>query len=285
MTQVRERADFESTLALARHEFDQIRELAYRTFGLELKPGKEELVASRLGRLVRQGGFGTFQEYYRHVITEPTGQSLAAMVDALATNHTSFLREPEHFQFLRTQVAPWLATRDVVEVWCAACSTGEEAWTLAIVLNDVVGEGRVRIIASDISRKALTFAERAVYSLERCESLPSVWLSSYFTAEGCRPKSVRVSDRIRSQVTFRRINLIQQIRRRREFPVIFCRNVMIYFDQSTQVRVVKQLAECLETGGYLFVGHAESLARISHGLEYVRPTVYRKPQKRGDKWK
>jgi chemotaxis protein methyltransferase CheR len=284
MTQALKLAESGTVQSLAPEEFDQIRDLAYRTFGLDLKPGKEELVSARLGRLVRQAGFGSFQSYYRHVRAEPTGQALAALVDALATNHTSFLREADHFEFLRTQLAPWLSQRKAVDIWCAACSTGEEVWTLAFVLNDRLGDGSVHITASDVSRKALSFAERAIYPADRCRNLPPAWLSRYFITQGLQPAEYRVCDSVRAQITFRRINLIQPIARRRQFPVIFCRNVMIYFDRKVQGRVVSQLVECLEPGGYLFVGHAESLARVSHGLEYVRPAVYRKPEKRGDRW-
>ena len=279
-----ELAEPEAVRSLAPQEFDQIRELAYRTFGLDLKPGKEQLVSARLGRLLRQGRFHSFQDYYRHVLAEPTGQALEAMVDALATNHTSFLREPDHFDFLRAQLTPWLAKRDSIDIWCAACSTGEEVWTLAFVLDEALGAGKVHITASDISRKALWFAQNAVYPVERCGSLPHAWLARYFEAQGRPPEAYRVSDRVREQVTFRRINLIEPIARRRLFPVVFCRNVMIYFDRQVQARVIGQISECLEPGGYLFVGHAESLARVSHGLEYVCPAVYRKPEKRGDKW-
>src|SRR5437764_6581312 len=122
-------AHAEAVRSLAPEEFEQIRELAYRTFGLDLKPGKGELVSARLGKLVRSGGFRSFQDYYEHILREPTGQALIAMVDALATNHTAFLREPDHFDFLRKELAPALSKRESVDIWCAACSTGEEAWT------------------------------------------------------------------------------------------------------------------------------------------------------------
>ncbi|SPE26566.1 Chemotaxis protein methyltransferase 2 [Candidatus Sulfopaludibacter sp. SbA6] len=269
---------------LAPQEFEQIRQLAYRTFGLDLKPGKEELVSARLRRLVGSGRFRSFQEYYRHVLADSTGEALARMIDALATNHTAFLREPEHFEFLRQQVLPTLSARDPLEVWCAACSTGEEVWTLACLLNDALPSRTSRIAASDISNKALRFAAQAVYTAERCHGLPAAWLSRYFVLETGPPKSYRVCPKLRTQAGFRRINLVERFSWQRRFPVIFCRNVMIYFDRQTQERVVERLAECLEPGGYLFVGHAESLTRVSHSLEYVRPAVYRKSEKREGKW-
>jgi chemotaxis protein methyltransferase CheR len=269
---------------LAQQEFDQIRLLAYRTFGLDLKSGKEELVSARLRRLVRTGGFHSYREYYRHVLGDSTGEALAGMIDALATNHTAFLREPDHFRFLRKHVLPTLAARPSVDVWSAACSTGEEVWTLAFLLNEALPSRTIHITATDISNKALKFAEHATYPDDRCLGLPSQWLSRYFVRENSSPHAYRVCPKIRTQATFHRINLIKPYAWQHLFPVIFCRNVMIYFDRETQEHVVGQLAACLEPGGYLFVGHAESLTRISHSLEYVQPAVYRKSGKREDTW-
>ncbi|HEY2018390.1 MAG TPA: protein-glutamate O-methyltransferase CheR [Bryobacteraceae bacterium] len=276
--------DREAVRPLAPQEFEEIRQLAYRTFGLDLKSGKEELVSARLRRLVRNGGFQSYQQYYRHVLGDSTGQALAGMIDALATNHTAFLRESEHFEFLRNRVLPTLAARNCVEVWSAACSTGEEVWTLAFLLNDALPSRTIRVAASDISNKALGFAERAVFPADRCHGLPAAWLSRYFIADDGPPRTYRVCPRIRHQAEFRRINLMERLPWNRQFPVIFCRNVMIYFDRQTQERVVEKLSTCLEPGGYLFVGHAESLTRISHSLEYVRPAVYRKPHRQEGKW-
>ena len=269
---------------LAPQEFEQIRELAYRTFGLDLKPGKEELVSARLRRLVGSGRFRSFHDYYRHVVADHTGEALARMIDALATNHTSFLREPEHFDFLRRHILPTLAARERLEIWSAACSTGEEVWTLVCLLNEALPSRTIRVFASDISDKALRFAQQAVYPADRCHGLPAGWLSRYFEAEEKPSKSWRVAARYRSQASYRRVNLVEPFSWQRRFPVIFCRNVMIYFDRSTQENVIGHLADCLEPGGYLFVGHAESLTRVSHPLEYIRPAVYRKSEKRGGKW-
>jgi len=277
-------AEIDSVRPLAPQEFDQIRQLAYRTFGLDLKTGKEELVSARLRKLVRGGGFHSFQDYYKSIVQDRTGVSLLAMIDALATNHTSFLREPDHFQFLRDEVVPGLGTRDAIEVWSAACSTGEEVWTLAMVLNEALPNRRVRIAASDISNKALNSAQRAVYPAERCHGVSAAWLSRYFAAEGRPPVSYAIAPALRAQVAFRRVNLVESYSWPHPFPIIFCRNVMIYFDRLTQERVIAGLSQHLEPGGYLFVGHAESLTRVSHSLEYVRPAVYRKPGKKEARW-
>jgi chemotaxis protein methyltransferase CheR len=264
---------------LAAGEFDQIRQLAYRTFGLDLKQGKEELVSARLRKLVRAGGHRNFQSYYRSIVEDRTGESLLAMIDALATNHTSFLREPDHFDFLRREVVPKLLGRDTIDVWSAACATGEEVWTLAMILNESAASRKVRIYASDISNKALRAAQTATYPRDRCTGIPPQWMGRYFKAEAPPSTNYTVSPAVRAQATFRRINLVQPYSWPRAFPVIFCRNVMIYFDRETQEKVVRQISEHLEPGGYLFVGHAESLTRVDHSLVYVKPAVYRKPGK------
>lgn len=262
--------------ALGEGEFEQLRRLAHQEFGLDLKSGKEELVTARLRKLVQGGGFSSFHAYYRHVIADTTGKSLAQMIDALVTNHTAFCREPEHFHFLRKTVFPLLANRDPLEIWSAACSSGEEVWTLACLLNDAFPARRIHVAASDISNRVLRFAQQGLYPADRCEALPPGWLTRYFQAEAEPVRSYRVVPKLRGQAGFERLNLIAPPRDGKKYPVIFCRNVMIYFDRATQEKVVRYLSGRLEPGGFLFVGHAESLGRISHDLEYVQPAVYRK---------
>ena len=278
----------DSVRPLGRQEFEELRQLARRSFGLDLKPGKEELVRARLRQLMRCGNFDSYRDYCRHVVEDSTGEALAAMIDALATNHTSFLREPDHFDFLRQSIVPMLAERESVEIWSAACSTGEEVWTLACLLQEVLPSKKIRIHATDISRKALKFAASACYPAERCQAVPKAWLSRYFTPVPGAQNSYRVAAPIRETASFRRLNLLEAYGWTRPFPVIFCRNVMIYFDKPTQERVVRQLTDCLEPGGYLLVGHAESLTRVAHSLDYVRPAIYckpgRKPERRQGPW-
>ncbi|HUK17269.1 MAG TPA: CheR family methyltransferase [Bryobacteraceae bacterium] len=265
-------------------EFEQIRRLAYRACGLDLKAGKEDLVNSRLLRLLRDGRFRSFHEYYRSVLEDRTGAALAHMIDALATNHTSFMREPEHFDFLRAHAAELAPSRGTFEVWSAGCSTGEEVWSLACLLDQVLPGSRTCIRGTDISNKALAVAGQAVYSAERCRPLPAGWLARYFEPQAGPAGQYRVSAALRERAVFRRLNLIERLYWAQQFPVIFCRNVMIYFDRPTQAEVVRQLERALEPGGYLFIGHAESLARIPHSLEYVRPSVFRRSPSKGERW-
>ena len=268
-------------LRLKPHEFEAIRRLAYEKFGLDLRAGKEELVAARLGKRMRQEGFESFDAYYQHVVGDVSGEALIGMIDALATNHTSFLREADHFDFLRDSVLPGLRDRPRIELWSAACSTGEEPYTLAFLLADQLGGGalhKLRILATDISTKALAAAKAAVYPAERFGAVPPGWLRQFLLrGEGRWLGSYRVKPELRSQVEFARLNLVQPFSQTTLFPVIFCRNVMIYFDKATQEGVVNRLAACLEPGGYLFIGHAESLIGMRHNLSYVRPAIYRKP--------
>ncbi len=152
-------------------EFDQIRALAYEKFGLDLRDGKQQLVSARLGKKIRESRFKTFQEYYRHVVEDRTGEALAAMIDALTTNYTSFFRETAHFDFLRGELLPEWRSRPAVRVWSAACATGEEAWSLAVCLAGERGPRGARILATDISTRALTTARKGIYPADRGQSI------------------------------------------------------------------------------------------------------------------
>ena len=263
---------------LATREFDQIRRLAYDTFGLDLKDGKQELVSARLRRLVLASGLRNYHDYYRHVVEDRTGAALASMIDALTTNHTSFLREPDHFRFLKDHVVPKLVNRKWIDIWCAACSTGEEVWTLLFFLEDAFPGLKVRVDASDISNRALQTARAGMYAADRVRGLPPRWYQKYLErGSGKEDGCYTVAPAWRSRVEFRRINLVEPFSWTRPFPIVFCRNVMIYFDRATQQKVVAGLFASLEPGGYLFVGHAESLTGVRHGFEYIRPAIYRKP--------
>ncbi len=265
---------------LTEREFSNISRLAYEKFGLQLKPEKYELVTARLGKKVRAAGCRSFQEYYQRVVDDGTGEALIELIDALATNFTNFLREPAHFDFLLKEVLPACARLDRLAIWSAACSTGEEPYTIALSVLDALGGAsrpRLRILATDISSKALAEARRGVYPAAKVENLPTAWLRAYFLRGDGRWKGwYRVKPEVLQAIEFRRLNLIEQTAHTELYRVIFCRNVMIYFDKPTQQKLVERLAAQLEPGGYLFIGHSESLTGIDHPLAYVRPTIYRK---------
>jgi chemotaxis protein methyltransferase CheR len=270
---------------LEAREFAKIRQLAYDTFGLDLRAGKETLVAARLGKQIRNAGCRSFDEYYRHVVADSTGESLINLIDALTTNHTSFFREPTHFDFLRKTFLPEWKDRGTIGIWSAACSTGEEPYSIAMCLLEELGPagpGKVRILATDISTRVLAKAGQGIYPAERFEGLPVLQLRRFWLrGEGDWAGCYRAKKELRALVEFRRLNLLEAVPQVGHFPLIFCRNVMIYFDKPTQQRVVERLAWCLDPGGYLLTGHAESLNGIEHGLKYVQPAVYRKASSAG----
>ncbi len=268
----------EPSPALGAPEFEKFRRLAYDKFGLNLTGAKHDLVAARLGKKLRELKIPTYKAYYDHVVADRSGESLIALIDALSTNHTSFLREASHFDFLLTRVLPGLRQRKSIDIWSAPCSTGEEPYSIAVTMLEQLGlppKPALRILATDISTKALAVAKRGAYPADKLGSMPMPLIRKYFTQTG--PGSFQISAEIRRMIEFERANLVEPMHGNRAFPIIFCRNMMIYFDKPTQERVVASLSQFLEPGGYLMIGHSESLMGVRHGLEYVRPAVYRKP--------
>jgi chemotaxis protein methyltransferase CheR len=203
------------------------------------------------------------------------------LLDAISTNHTSFFREAQHFDFLEQRVLPELLAQHragPLEVWSAACSSGEEPYTLAVVLREhLPAAAAVRILASDISTKVLDMARAGVYKLERVKDIPAPLLRKYFERGlGNQEGLARVKAELRRQVRFQQINLLEIGDLGTRFSILFCRNVMIYFDRAVQQRVVGMLERHLRPGGYLFISHSESLNGITHGLKWVAPAVYRR---------
>jgi chemotaxis protein methyltransferase CheR len=267
--------------ALSPRTFDKIRRLVYDKAGIDLKEGKEQLVTARLGKKLRETKTHSFEEYMRGVENDATGESLIALIDALTTNFTSFLRETAHFDFLRTEVLPRLKNRSVVEIWCAAAATGEEPYSLLFSMFDQLGgplKSNCKLLATDISTRALRAAQKGVYPAERFSSCPKEWLPKYLLRGDGEFKGLyQVKPDMIRRIEFTRLNLIEAFDVGRTFPLISCRNVMIYFDKPTQEKVVARLTTFLEPGGYLFVGHSESLTGMGHTLKFIKPAIYQKP--------
>jgi chemotaxis protein methyltransferase CheR len=267
--------------ALQEREFEQFRKLAYDKFGLNLTAAKHELVATRLGKKLRELKLPNYRAYFDLVVADKTGESLIAMIDALSTNHTYFLREAAHFQYLKQALLPALRKRSRIDVWSAPCSTGEEPYSIAMVLCDELGlppHPSLLIRAVDISTKALTTARAGIYPTARLAGLSPPQIKRYF--HETEPGRFTIVPELRRAVEFERANLIEPFTDTRLYPLIFCRNMMIYFDKATQEKVVQQLARRLEPGGHLFIGHSESLMGAQHPLEYVKPAIYRLPERR-----
>jgi chemotaxis protein methyltransferase CheR len=271
----------EAEIALSDREMDRIVRLVYERSGITLHQGKRALIVARLHKMLKAGGFRSFSDYVRHVETDRSGQELSVLIDAISTNHTSFFREDEHFRYLAARVVPPLAAADrPVRVWCAACSTGQEPVSIAVTLMDALPaaqHGRVRLLASDISTRALKTATAGVYPLRVAEGLSQPVLKSYFERGlGADEGKVRVRAQVRRAIEYRRLNLIEIDSLNETFDVVFCRNVMIYFDKAVQQRVVSMIERHLAPGGHLFIAHSESLNGLSHGLKWMAPAVYQR---------
>lgn len=265
------------TLELSRSHFEWISRQVYELCGINLQAGKEGLVKSRLARRLRALRLDDFDHYLSYLSQDQSGRELALMVDELTTNKTSFFREPQHFDHLRQAVLPQLRLSGrPLRFWCAGCSSGEEPYTLSMLLREELPEDyEARILATDISARMLERASRAVYQEETLPDVPPKLRQKYFTVEQARtPRTFRVNDNVRELVRFARLNLMETWPMQGPFDAIFCRNVMIYFDKPTQQALVGRYAQLLAPGGLLFVGHSESLTSISHSLQYVKPAIY-----------
>ena len=266
---------------LSDRDLTTIMRLVYEKSGISLHAGKRALVTARLQKRLRHGGFGSFKEYVRHLKADRSGEELTQMLDAIATNHTAFFREPEHFDFLADVVLPPLHARRAgapILGWSAACSTGEEPYTIAITALERfgAGAGQIRLLASDLSTKALAQAARGVYTAERVAGLPRHLVLKYFEkGVGTERGLVQVADAVRQLVEFRQLNLLESPPGPK-VDFIFCRNVFIYFDRQIQQQVIQTLEDRLTPGGYLFTSHSESLNGLRHGLTWVAPAIYRR---------
>ena len=257
--------------------------MVYESSGITLHAGKRALVSARLQKRLRQTGAASFRDYVKLLQRDVSGEEMTAMVDAITTNHTSFFREPQHFDFLAQTVMPALGERSGKPIlgWSAACSTGEEAYTVAITACQALGDAasrRVRLLASDISSKAIVRAAGGVYRSERTADMPRHLVLKYFQ-KATSPQSgvLQVTPSVRQMIEFRRLNLLQPAPPGPPFDFIFCRNVMIYFDRAAQQRVIESLEARLARGGYLFISHSESLNGLRHGLSWVAAAIYRRP--------
>jgi len=276
---------FEGAAELGDVDYEKISRLVYRQCGICLHEGKKDLVKARLGKRLREGGFRSFSEYYRHVTTEEGTEELVAMIDSISTNVTHFFREEKHFGRLAA-LLPGLADEKeqrgqpgLVRIWTAGCSTGEEPYSVAMVVSECLQGRRTayHVTATDISTRVLRTATQGVYPQERVKGVPPQLLRRYFQyGTGASEGLVRVKRELRDRITFERLNLMDAPPYRTPFDFIFCRNVMIYFDKTTQSAVVGRFYDMLEPGGHLFIGHSETLTGLEHRYRYVEPSIYRK---------
>jgi chemotaxis protein methyltransferase CheR len=266
---------------LGSKQFSEIAQLLYRASGIHLGPGKDSLVKSRLTKRLRNLGLSEFSQYLDYLREDRSGLELRLFVNSLTTHKTSFFRESAHFDFVRREVIPaWMASKSPVRIWCAGCSSGEEPYTLAMLLREEwlgLDSQHVQILATDISNDILQRAREGVYSAEIVRDIPPSLVMKYFrTVDRGGVRHHEVNPSLRSLISFARLNLMSQWPVKGPLQAIFCRNVMIYFDKETQRRLIRRFVDLLETGGYLFIGHSESLTGMTEDLRYVQPAAYQK---------
>lgn len=260
------------------HEFAQFQQLLFNIAGIHLAPAKKVMLAGRLGRRLRAHNLSSYGDYYK--MLEQQRDELQVAVDLLTTNETYFFREPKHFDFLRDTILPQHPRGQALRVWSAACSSGEEPYSVAMLLLDQLGAAASwELLASDLSTKVLEQAQRGIYSMHRTDLLPTPYKRKYcLRGTGEQEGMLLVDKVVRQRVKFQQVNLNHPLPSSLgSFDLILLRNVMIYFQMDTKREVVQRIVQQLKPGGYLFIGHSESLHGIDSGLQLVQPAIYRKP--------
>ena len=260
-------------------EFYRIVRYVATRYGIDLSQ-KKVIVQGRMDNYLANNGFTSYDEYMNNVEADLSGREAQNMINILTTNHTYFMREPEHFEFLSRVVLPQLKeknrnTRDL-RIWCGASSTGEEPYTLAMVLKDFFGldypNWDTTILATDISVKVLEKAVAGIYSRNQVEVLPERWVKANF--KKIDNENYQVKPELKSQVIFRQFNLMDNLPFKKKLDVVFLRNVMIYFDEETKKNLINRIYDFMEPGGYLFIGATENIDRKETDFRYVRPSVF-----------
>lgn len=273
---------------LSNNEFEMFRSLIYDTCGINLTLSKKELVKARLTKRLTKTGINSFNDYYNYVTkVDKSGKELIHLIDNISTNKTDFFREKKHFDYLNTTLLPAIiSTKEKsknrkLRIWCAASSSGEEPYTLAMtVFNHIKPDNGwdVKILATDISTRILQKAIDGTYKTELLNDVPPGITSAHFSKVLVdNTNCYKAKDHLKNIITFRRFNLMtEKFPFKNPFDFIFCRNVMIYFDPETQNRLVNKFYNCLPKNGYLFIGHSETLSKSDNDFKYVQPAVYQK---------
>lgn len=273
-------------LSITDQEFKQLTEYIKDNYGIYLKKEKQPLLIGRLSNVLIEKNFRSFHDYFNYLLADRTGDAAITLIEKITTNHTFFMREVNHFYFFKDKILPYLVStikEKDLRIWSAGCSSGEEPYTLAMIIDEFLGADKkwwdTKILATDISAKVLDRAISGIYDNEGIATLPPSWKQNYFEKLD-NDKSVLVK-KIRNEIIYRKFNLMDAVFPfKKKFQVIFCRNVMIYFDKETKMKLVKKFYDSTEPGGYLFIGHSESLDRSETEYKYIMPAVYRKEPSR-----
>ena len=264
-------------------EFRRISMYLKDRYGIDMTH-KKEIMDGRLSNMIRIRGFDNYDAYMNTLMQDPSGEMEKELVNLLSTNHTYFMREFEHFEYMKKVVLPYLRKKEEniqdLRIWCGAASSGEEPYTLAMLLVDFFGlehdKWDTTVLATDISTEVLQTAVRGVYKKEQIAELPDNWKRRFFRSVG-EGKYFAITDELKNEVLFRQFNLMDDFPFRKKLHVIFLRNVMIYFDRPTKQNLIKKLYDVLEPGGYLFVGRTETIEKGNVPFELVEPSIFRKP--------
>lgn len=266
-------------------EFHALRDLVYQRFGINLTDQKRSLVTSRLQALLQSQGFASFADYYRYLLEDRTNQGLDELINRISTNFSYFYRESTHFDFFAKLALPQLlkdlrrkGAKDI-RIWTAGCSTGEEPYMLIMLMMEVMGleygQWSAGCLATDISERVLSIASEGVYPEDRVSRVPAPLRQKYFKPAGVG--LLKVHERVREEITLRRFNLMNaEFPFKKPFHMIFCRNVMIYFDKVTRDALIRRFHQITEPGGYLFIGHSETINREQSMYKYVMPACYQR---------
>jgi len=264
-----------------------LKESDFKKFSRYVYDSKKQLVKARLGKVLRQRDFRSFSQYYDHVVNDKSGNELILLLDSISTNLTYFFREPAHFEFLRKRALPEImknkerSSRDnCLRFWSAGCSSGEEPYSIAMTISEALDnreKWQFKIQATDLSTKVLTTATSGIYEKMKIERIPYDLRKRYFQKGDNKWKGYfRIKKDVRKKTNFQRLNFMEKFHFGEPFDVIFCRNVMIYFDNPTKEVLVGKFFRNLAEGGYFFIGHAESLTGLKHPFKYIQPSIYQK---------
>ncbi|MCP4703644.1 MAG: protein-glutamate O-methyltransferase CheR [candidate division Zixibacteria bacterium] len=273
---------FEASQELTDSTYNKIRQVVYDKSGIALSENKQALVRARVAKRMRKLNIVTYDEYINYVLGETTGVELEYMLDAISTNTTHFYREDSHFGMMRTIIRDWIKDEGMSKfrIWCAASSTGEEPYTLAIETLESIGQNSVnaKILATDIAPSVLKTAMAGTYTEEKVVSIPENLRNHYFQKTKSGDEFIYTAKpALKNLLLFRQMNLsVMPYPIKTHVDMIFCRNVMIYFDRSLRARLVNEFRKILKPGGYLFVGHAESITAYSQGFKCIKPSVYKR---------
>lgn len=267
-----------NNVEMHREDFLRIQEMVYDYCGINLHDGKHALVKGRLKKRLRHLGMNSFRDYLNYVERDKSNREFLLLIDILTTNKTSFFRENQHYKFIREELIPQLGENSV-KWWSAGCSSGEEPITLAMILQEEAVKRRVPsvdILATDLSIEMIKTAKTGVYASDKLNGVPNHLLSKYFDKDSDSKVQYRTKNSIRQKITYGRLNLLKSWPMKGPFQMIMCRNVMIYFDKQTQHNLVSRFYNLLEPGGYLFIGHSESVSNRDIALKSIIPAAYQK---------